>query len=73
MNFCFHRSKKRGDLLKQKERRSKRGITVCLEFTLLEKFKILFCKNVAVYVDLDTDTNGKYLESYNMLQTNKDI
>ena len=66
-------AQERGGLLKQKERRSKRGITVSLEFTLLEKLKILFCKNVTFYIDLDTDTNGKYLESYNTLQTNRDI
>lgn len=63
----------RGDLLKQKERRSKRRITLLLEFSLVEKLKILFCKNVTIYIDFNTDTNGKYLESYNMLQTNKDI
>lgn len=64
---------RRGDLLKQKERRSKSGITLSLEFSLLEKLEILFCKNVTIYIDFNTDTNGKYLESYSMLQTNKDI
>ena len=63
----------RSDLLKQKERRSKRGITLSLEFSLLEKLKILFCKNTVIYIDLDTDTNGKYLESYSKLYTNRDI
>lgn len=65
--------RKGGDLLKQKERRNKRGVTVFLEFSLLEKLKILFCKNVDFYIDLDTDTNGKYLESYSKLHINRDI
>lgn len=65
--------RKKGWFLKQKERRCKIGTTVSLEFSLCEKLKILFCKNIVVYIDFDTDTNGKYLESYNILRTNRDI
>lgn len=49
------------------------GTTISLEFSLWEKLKSLFCKNVIIYIDFDTDTNGKYLESYNILRINRDI